>query len=123
MENKYIQVVPNKLYPLTMVTSIEPQNLQECVKLLESGEQLGAVKAFYYEDILYMLEGCYEMLAHNILKKEAILVELVDRTLLPFWNEDENLVKNFKVLGMSTLYDFEAIGGFRYEEYPLPYKR
>lgn len=119
----YIKVKPNKLYPLTTIASVAPQTLQKTVKLLTENIDIHTIKSFIYNGNMYMLDGSYEMLAANILNKEDVDVEIIDRTGIPFWNIDENIEKTLQAIGISALYDFEAIGGFTYENYPAEYKR
>lgn len=118
-----IKVNPNKLYPLTTIASLVPQTLQRTVELLEKNIDIKTIKTFIYNGNMYMLDGYYEMLAANILNKENVNVEVIDRRGTSFWSNDENLVENLQAIGMSALYDFEAIGGFTYEKYPQEYRR
>ena len=53
---------------------------------------------------------------------EELVVEVVDRTQLSFWENDDNVKETLKSIGLSTLYDFETIGGFTYQSYPDYYK-
>ncbi|MDE6530238.1 MAG: hypothetical protein K2K96_05620 [Lachnospiraceae bacterium] len=118
----YIKVKPNKLYPLTTIDSVVPHTLQKTVELLTENIDIHTIKSFVYNGNMYMLDGSYEMLAANILNKENVDVEIIDRTNIPFWNIDENIEKILQAIGISALYDFEAIGEFTYENYPAEYK-
>lgn len=119
----YIKVKPNKLYPLTTIASVNPQTLQKTVELLTKNVNIHTIKSFIYNGNMYMLDGSYEMLAANILNKENVDVEIVDKADISFWNIDENIEETLQAIGISALYDFEAIGGFTYENYPAEYKR
>ena len=119
----YIKMKPNKLYPLTTIVSVMPQTLQKTIELLTENIDVHTIKSFIYNGNMYMLDGNYEMLAANILNKENVDVEIIDRNGIPFWNIDGNLEETLQAIGISTLYDFEAIGGFTYEEYPAEYRR
>lgn len=119
----YIKVKPNKLYPLTTIASVEPQTLQKTVELLTKNIDIHTIKSFVYNGNMYMLDGSYEMLAANILNKKNVDVEIIDRTDITFWSVDENIEETLQAIGISTLYDFEAIGGFTYDNYPAEYKR
>lgn len=81
------------------------------------------IKSFVYNENMYTLSGNYEMLAANIINRQYVDVEIIDRRDIPFWNIDDNLEENLRAISISTLHDFEAIGGFTYEEYPVEYKR
>ena len=54
---------------------------------------------------------------------KEICVEIVDNKQYSFWNNDENIIDTLRSIGMSTLYDFEAVGGFTYPQYPDYYKK
>ncbi len=119
----YIQMKPNKLYPLVTIASIDPETLKKTVESLADNKDTQAIKAINYNGKMFILEGNYELLAANILNKESVDVEIIDRNNIPFWNIDENLEDTLQAVGISTLYDFEAIGGFTYDEYPAEYMR
>ena len=68
------------------------------------------------------MKGHHVVLAAAMSDIEKIAVEIVDRSKLPFWKSDENVKETLKSVGISTLYDFEAIGGFTYLSYPNYYK-
>lgn len=119
----YIKMEPNKLYPLSAIASVEPKILQRMVKLLAENADIYSIKSFVYKGNMYMIDGNYEMLAANILNKKSVDVEIVERKDIPFWNIDKNLEENLQAIGISTLYDFETVGGFTYDKYPAEYKR
>lgn len=119
----YIKTKPNRLYPLTAITSVEPETLQKMIKLLAENIDVHSIKSFIYKGNMYMIDGDYEMLAANILNKKSVDVEIVDRKDIPFWNVDRNLEENLHAIGISALFDFETIGGFTYDKYPVEYKR
>lgn len=82
----YLKVKPNKLYPLTSIASVEPQKLQETIELLAKNIDIHTIKSFVYNGNIYMSNGNYEMLAENVLNKENVDVEIVDRSNIAFWN-------------------------------------
>lgn len=118
----YIKMKPNMLYPLTAISSVEPAILRNMIKLLSENVEIHSIKSFDYNGNMYMLDGDYEMLAANILNKRSVDVEIVDRKNIPFWNVDKNLEENLHAIGVSALFDFEAVGGFTYDKYPKEYK-
>lgn len=119
----HIKTKPNMLYPLTAIASVEPEMLQKMVRLLSENVEVHSIKSFVYKGNMYLLDGDYEMLAANILNKKSVEVEIVDRKGIPFWNVDRNLEENLQAIGVSALFDFEAVGGFTYDKYPKEYKR
>ena len=115
-------VKPNNLYPVVTLESINPQMLDKVVEDMKKGIKVSPVKAIRYEKYYYILEGNYEMLAANIMKKQSIEIEIVNRLNLNFWNTEENIKNQLKAVGMNALYDFESIGRFTYSEYLSLYK-
>ena len=81
------------------------------------------IKAFLFKDNYYILKGHHKMLAANRLGLQEISVEIVEKTEHAFWNDEKNVIDNLKAIGLSALYDFEAVGGFTYEKYPDYYRR
>lgn len=122
-ERGTLKMEPYKLYPLTTIASIDPVILQKVTKCVKQDTDIVAIKAIEFNGNTYVLEGYYEILAANILNIKSVPVEFVDRKNLPFWNDDKNIEETLKAIGISTLYDFETIGGFVYEKYPLEYRR
>lgn len=61
------------------------------------------------------------MLAANITGKEQIDIEVIPWHQQKNWLSEENIEKQLKAVGRNALYDFEALGGFNYSEYPAFY--
>lgn len=116
------EVSPQILYPLTSFSSIDPQILEHVISQMNAGEGIPPIKVLEFENNLYILEGTYEMLSANILKRPSVQVDVIERDTMPFWKNDRYFVSNLKAVGISTLYDFEGVGGFKYETYPLYYR-
>lgn len=123
MSIKTMRVKPNCLYPVVTLQSIDPQTLSQVVESMKGGMETVPVKVICYKNYYFILEGNYEMLAANIIQKQSIPIEIFDRSKIGFWNKDENVEEQLRIIGMNALYDFEGIGGFTYGEYPLLYKR
>lgn len=62
-------------------------------------------------------------LAAIISQIQEICVKIVDNKQCLFWNNDENIIDTLRSIGMSTRYDFGAIGGFTYQKYSDYYKK
>lgn len=103
-------------------SSINPDTLRETVDNMAQGAN-GLIQVIEYKGYMYILEGNYEMLAANILGKEKVEIEIVESKELPFWGKEENILSNIEAINISTLYDFEAVGEFSYDDYPPYYGR
>lgn len=117
------KVAPNRLYPLVSFSTIDPEMLEDVTNAMKQGIEIEPIKILQYAGEMFVLEGNYEMLAANILKWPEVEIEVVDREALSFWKNEENLLDNIKSISISTLYDFEGVGGFVYDSYPPYYRR
>ena len=115
-------VDPTCLYPLVSIESISPEILKQTVEAMKCDQINATVEVMEYAGYFFILEGNYIVLAANILHKEKIEVEYVERADVSFWNKEECFKEQLTSIGMNALYDFEALGGFRYAEYPDLYK-
>lgn len=120
-ERKWVR--PDNLYPVATIESIDPLVLNKVKECVRNGEKLSPIKVICYDGYYFILEGNYEMLAANIMRQPEIEIEILNRLELDFWNKDENIKEQLKIVGMNTLHDFEGIGGFIYAKYPELYKR
>lgn len=121
MLEKCINIEPHKLYPLTSLSAIAPNTLREMLETMRENEEYYPIKVINYKGNWCVYEGIYAMLAANILKKETIPAQIIERESLPFWKDDCNVMETMRNIGKSGLYDFEAIGNFTYEKYPKEY--
>lgn len=121
MSDKKMFLSPDKLYPMTGINSIDPEILQQMVETMKAGGKVRPVKIMLFKGDYYILEGHYEMLAANVLKRE-LEAEAVNAEELSFWKDEDNILFQLQAVGMTALYDFEAVGGFRYKSYPPYYK-
>lgn len=120
---RVISVSPTELYPVTKLELCDPQTLQRAIDKMKNNNDPVTIRGIEYKGNIYILDGQCEMLAANILDKTAVTVELLDRKQIPFWCSDKTLQETLRTLGTSTLHDFEAVGRFTYEKYPLEYRR
>ena len=123
MKNDIIYVSPKELYPTESMFSISNKKLQACIEILKEEKDSLVVTVFSFENVLYILEGHHIVLASILINLDKINVQMVNRNEIAFWNKEENVRNHLKNVGMSTLYDFETIGNFKYGFYPEYYKR
>lgn len=117
-----VEASPNQLYPLESSVCVNAETLNKAVEQIKQGKEL-MVTALKSAGILYLLEGTYEMLAANILRIPRIKVAIMDVSNTPFWKEEGRLREVVSSISVASLYDYEAIGGFKYEMYPSEYRR
>lgn len=116
-------ISPRELYPTESFAFIRDDVLQFYIKEFKMNkEHMVKPLVFYFENNYYILKGHHVVLAAAMINIEELVVEVVDRTQLSFWENDDNVKETLKSIGLSTLYDFETIGGFTYQSYPDYYK-
>lgn len=116
-------ISPRELYPTESFVFIRNDELQFYIKEFKMNkEHMVKPLVFYFENNYYILKGHHVVLAAAMINIEELVVEVVDRTQLSFWENDDNVKETLKSIGLSTLYDFETIGGFTYQSYPDYYK-
>ena len=119
--NKKKMVSPQALYPMETIESIDPQILKHCVEMIQNGAKLPVIEVVAYEGYYFIVEGIYEMLTANIVGKKYVEVEIISFEQHKNWLTEETLKEQLKIVGKNALYDFEALGGFKYAEYPVFY--
>ena len=120
--NKIQSLSPKKLCPMTTIESINPDTLERVTCEARNGVSLPIIEVVEFRGYYIILSGNYEMLAANIIGKSQVDVKVIPRDQKNIWFSEENLEKQLKTVGMNALYDFEALGGFKYPEYPVFYK-
>ena len=116
-------VNPKKLYPMVTIESIDPEIFEKVVKETKNGTEIPPVRVIYFEGYYFIWEGNYEMLAANILGREKIAIEEVSFAEQNARQQEERIKEKLKAVGKNALYDFEALGGFVYSEYPAFYEK
>ena len=119
--NEQRTVSPKSIYPLLTIESIDPDTLERIVKETKNGAGIPPIKVVEFRGYYFIWEGNYEMLAANITGKEQIDIEVIPWHQQKNWLSEENIEKQLKAVGRNALYDFEALGGFNYSEYPAFY--
>ena len=120
--NEIRSISPKKLYPMTTIKSIHPDTLERVVHEIRSGSYTPIIEVAEFRGYYIILNGNYQMLAANIAGKSQVDVEIVSRDQKNTWLSEKNIEEQLEIVGMNALYDFEALGGFKYSEYPDFYK-
>lgn len=114
-------ISPKKLYPTKSLFTIEEKKILFYMECFKENIVTEDIKAFLFDGNYYILEGHHKMLAANRMQMSVIAVDVVDIPTNTFWSEEENIAENFRAMGMNALYDYEAVGGFVYDDYPSYY--
>lgn len=112
----------NKLYPTESLVFILPEHIENEKKIIDNNEENTCITAFEFEGNYYIVDGHSQLLAAACSGLKRVRVFLLDPSALKFFSERDNIISTLASVGMSTLFDFEAIGGFTYPEYPVYYK-
>lgn len=120
---KIMKISPRVLYPMTTIESINPKILEDTIQKVKNNEKLPAIKVVVLNGYYIITEGNYEMLASSISGKAQVDVELFSWEQRGDWLTEETLKEQLSAIGMNAVYDFEALGGFKYSEYPAFYKK
>ena len=116
-------ISPKELYPTESLFTIEENRIKFHMKCFKDNIETEEIKVFLFDGDYYILEGHHKMLAANRLQLLEIPVNVVDISEYNYWSQRENVIANSKALGMTALYDFEAVGGFLYDKYPRYYNK
>ncbi|OUN33268.1 hypothetical protein [Lachnoclostridium sp. An76] len=120
--NEIKSVSPNVLYPMTTIASINPDTLQKVVYEIKNGVDMPLIQVIEFGGYYFIWNGNYEMIAANMVGKLQVDVEIIPLEQQNSWLSEEGIEEQLKTVGMNALYDFEALGGFKYPEYPVFYK-
>lgn len=115
------KVNPQRLYPMVTIESISPDTLEQTTCRMKDENEISIIRVIDFKGYYIMLDGFYEMLAANIIGKSEIEIEVVPLTECNTWISERTIKEQLKTVGMNALYDFEALGGFKYSEYPTFY--
>lgn len=118
-----MRVSPSLLYPTISFNLLEKGKLDETITAIKNGYQLPPIQVIEFESCYYILAGHYIMLANCIAGKNCIDIEVLDYKMLDEWNTVAKIKENIEAISISTVYDFEGIGGFTYDVYPPYYRR
>lgn len=120
--NEIKSVSPNVLYPMTTIESINPDTLQRVVYEIKNGVDIPLIQVIEFRGYYFIWHGNYEMIAANIVGKLQVNVEIIPWEQQTSWLSEKGIEEQLETVGMNALYDFEALGGFKYPEYPVFYK-
>lgn len=113
----------NELYPTVSLVSVRPERIEELVHVLKKDGSDTEIVAIIYDEHYYIVEGHAQLLAAAYLGAKHVCIYIVDYKDIPIYSEPKKIESTLSSVGMSTLYDFEGIGGFKYSEYPNYYKK
>ena len=120
-ETSDILMSPTSLFPLESIRSIHTKILDEYKTEKEYNKRpIEIVVANGYH---FIVDGHHRMLAAVLNKEEFVNVKVASTDKYTFLKTENNLLTEAQSLGLSTVYDFEEIGDFKYSSYPDHYIR
>lgn len=120
---KKMMISPQKLYPTERLAFIKNDILQLYIENYKKEKKMEKPLVFLFDNNYYILKGHHLVLAAIMAGINELCIEVVDNRQFTFWSNEENIKQTLNSIGMSTLYDFETIGGFTYQTYPDYYKK
>ncbi len=120
--NKIKSISPKVLYPMITIESINPDTLERVTHEIKKGADMPIIRVIEFGGYYIIWSGNYEMIAANIVGKSQVNVEIVPWEQKNSWLSEANIEEQLATVGMNALYDFEALGGFKYSEYPVFYR-
>lgn len=117
-----MQISPKDLFPTQSVNSIEENEIIFLMECLKNKNEVPIIKVLQFDGDYYIIEGHHLMLALNRLEIGEIDVQVISPPPNTFWGIRENIIENLGAIGLTALYDFEAIGNFSFSKYPCWYK-
>jgi hypothetical protein len=111
----------NKLYPTESLTSIRPELIKQFMDVILPDGSNTDIFIIDYMGNYYIVEGHHQLLAASYLGAKRVRAYLVDYHCLSFLSNSQNIESTLSSVGMTTLFDFEGIGGYKYDDYPKYY--
>lgn len=113
----------NELYPTESLAFIEPELIKQISEMIKADGTDTEIIAFLFEGHYYIFKGHAQLMAAAFLHADKVRIFLVDYKELSFFGNENNIKSTLADIGMSTIFDFEGICGFRYPEYPEYYRK
>ena len=113
----------NELYPTESLVFVEPEAINRIMKMIKTDGSDTEIIAFVFENHYYIYKGHDQLMAAACLHADKVRVFVVDYKDLPFFGDEKNIKNMLADIGMSTIYDFEGMCGFKYSEYPEYYRK
>lgn len=120
--DKELYIDINKLYPTESLISIRPEKIKEIKEFLHPDGTNTDIFIIEYKGYYYIVNGHHQLLAAANLGAKKVRAYLVDYHNLSFFSNSKNIENTLSYIGMSTIYDFEGIGNYKYDSYPIYYK-
>lgn len=111
----------NKLYPTESIASIRPELINKIKERILPNGANTEIYIIEYNNYYYIVKGHHQLLAAAFAGANKVRTYLVDYHSLSFFSNSYNIESTLSSIGLATVYDFEGIGGFKYESYPEYY--
>jgi|GEM_PF-2689030 len=116
-------ISPKEMYPTKKIISIDNTIIESCVHEYKSKKEMEKPIVFLFDGNYYILKGHHLMLSASLAGAKMIKVDVIEEAKYPFIKDEEDFKATLENVGLSTLYDFEGIGNFKYEKYPHYYEK
>ena len=120
---KEFMISVDRLYPTESIASISPTTINKLKESISKDGSNTEIFVIEYKGNYYVIKGHHQLLAASGQGINTVRVFLVDSQDLSFYSNPSNIEYTLSSIGLSTLYDFEAIGGITYSEYPNLYSK
>ena len=113
---------PKCLYPTEGIFDIDSKRIDAFYEAYKcgKGQQIDII-VIRYDGELYIYAGHEQVVAATNFGLNEVKVIEIDRAQLKYWSNDAQFTSTLQAIGMTAIYDFEAIGAFKYEKYPIYY--
>lgn len=117
--NKII-LSPMSLYPTDKVNHLDMKVVNKYLQELKQGRLLAPIEVVFMEGNYYIVDGHHRFVAYLMNKERLLKCVLANKANK--LTHKYTLREELGYVGISTLYDYEDIGNFRYKSYPKFYK-
>lgn len=120
-DKKMIKI--DKLYPTESIFSIDSEKIKKLTNVLDADGSNTEVVAIIYGGYYFIVQGHEQVAAASYLGAKQVMVYLMDYRKHSFYSKESNIESTLSSLGMTAIYDYEAICGITFSEYPSYYKK
>lgn len=114
-----IYISPQNVYPTQKITEMSDDTF-DYYRSLKVEEYL-PIDILAFGGYHFVIDGNHRVLAAMNKKYKVIPARIIHKDEYPFYSKEENVLRQLRAIGLTSVYDFEAIGKFKYNDYPSYY--
>lgn len=114
-----IYISPKNVYPTQKITEMSDKTFDDYRRL--PIEKYLPIDILVYGGYHFVVNGNHRVLAAMNENHKVIPARIMHDEEFPFYTKEENILKQLKAVSLVAVHDFEAIGKFRYNDYPSYY--